>query len=118
MTLPNPTAAQKLGFLTIGPNVFFDLSSISTSIIPFNPKKSIFAASILGSFRDSTGAKFGDGLLTAQLPKGATSGSTSYSVSITATAVPTPALLPGVIGLGMGILRKRKQEMAAANAEA
>ncbi len=28
------------------------------------------------------------------------------------TAVPTPALLPGLIGLGMGVLRKRKAEAA------
>lgn len=26
------------------------------------------------------------------------------------TAVPTPALLPGLIGLGLGVLRKRKSE--------
>ena len=43
-------------------------------------------------------------------------GSTSYSMTI--TAVPTPALLPGLIGLGMGMLRKRKKEMAAVSAEA
>lgn len=29
-----------------------------------------------------------------------------------ATAVPTPALLPGLIGLGVGVLRKRKAEAA------
>lgn len=38
------------------------------------------------------------------------SGATSYSLTL--TAVPTPALLPGLIGLGMGVLRKRKKEMA------
>jgi len=41
-----------------------------------------------------------------------------YGITLTAQPVPTPALLPGLIGLGMGVLRKRKKEMAAANAEA
>ena len=32
------------------------------------------------------------------------------SFSTTVTAVPTPALLPGLIALGAGVLRKRKAE--------
>jgi hypothetical protein len=38
-------------------------------------------------------------------------------VGETPTAVPTPALLPGLIGLGLGVLRKRKAQMAAASKE-
>jgi len=34
------------------------------------------------------------------------------------TAVPTPALLPGLIGLGVGVLRKRKAEAAKQTSEA
>lgn len=34
------------------------------------------------------------------------------------TAIPTPALLPGLLGLSMGVLRKRKGEAAEAEAEA
>lgn len=33
----------------------------------------------------------------------------------TAAAVPTPALLPGLIGLGLGVLRKRKQKSSQLN---
>jgi hypothetical protein len=33
----------------------------------------------------------------------------SVEGSVTRTAVPTPALLPGLVGLGAGLLRKRKQ---------
>jgi len=36
----------------------------------------------------------------------------------TATAVPTPALLPGLIGLGIGVLRKRKGNVAEQAIEA
>jgi len=35
------------------------------------------------------------------------------SFSATVTAVPTPALLPGLIAMGVGIMRKRKSEAAA-----
>ena len=39
-------------------------------------------------------------------------------VSVTsATAIPTPALLPGLIGLGFGVLRKRKAAAMALKAE-
>jgi hypothetical protein len=48
--------------------------------------------------------------------KGANNGSQNLDIdnvsvqgSVTSTAVPTPALLPGLVGLGAGLLRKRKQ---------
>jgi hypothetical protein len=34
------------------------------------------------------------------------------NVSVTGDAIPTPALLPGLIGLGFGVLRKRKGQAA------
>jgi hypothetical protein len=36
---------------------------------------------------------------------------------VSVTAVPTPALLPGLIGLGVGMLRKRKAEAAEQTSE-
>jgi hypothetical protein len=36
----------------------------------------------------------------------------SYKGSVTAVAVPTPALLPGLLAMGIGILRKRKAEVS------
>lgn len=36
----------------------------------------------------------------------------------TATAIPTPALLPGLLGLSIGVLRKRKGKAAEAEADA
>ena len=38
------------------------------------------------------------------------------NVSVTATAIPTPALLPGLLGLGVGVLRKRKAAATAVEA--
>jgi hypothetical protein len=48
---------------------------------------------------------------------GDTAGDSSLSLSNatftpTATAVPTPALLPGLVGLGLAAMRKRKQQSA------
>jgi Bacterial pre-peptidase C-terminal domain len=37
-----------------------------------------------------------------------------YRIELTAKAVPTPALLPALLGLGAGILRQRKQQEIAA----
>ena len=40
------------------------------------------------------------------------------NLTVNATPVPTPALLPGLIGLGLGVLRKRKAEAAEQASEA
>jgi hypothetical protein len=44
----------------------------------------------------------------------ADNGGEAFEVAKVNGAVPTPALLPGLLGLGVGILRKRKQQVAAA----
>jgi hypothetical protein len=79
-------------------------------------------------FNSGTGVGTGSGLLTrgadtsqatfdfsTQLPGGPL---TSYSATITAipAAVPTPALLPGLLGLGAAAWRKRQSEDAAVEA--
>ncbi|WP_156518357.1 PTPA-CTERM sorting domain-containing protein [Phormidesmis priestleyi] len=95
-------------FITnIKAGISFDL----TKFIYDNSKSSATFEGIFRSGTDSIAAK--GGLFTSQLTS---FNPASYSGSI--AAIPTPAMLPGLIGLGMGMLRKRKREMAAANAEA
>lgn len=67
-----------------------------------------------GIFTDGT---IGNGELTTQIGG---SGVKSYSTTIIATGqqIPTPALLPGLIAMGVGVLRKRKAEVAAVEADA
>lgn len=48
---------------------------------------------------------------------GAEGGFEEWAVQSPAAAIPTPALLPGLVGLGVGIWRKRKGEQASANVE-
>ena len=95
-------------FITnIGAGISFDL----TKFIYDNIELKADFEGIFRSGTDSIAAK--GGLFTTQLN---ISNPASYSGTI--VAVPTPALLPGLIGLGMGMLRKRKKEMAAVSAEA
>lgn len=50
---------------------------------------------------------------------GAINGSDDYFLSnITVETIPTPALLPGLLALGAGVLRKRKSEMVEESSEA
>ncbi len=66
-----------------------------------------------GIFKSGSFSIAGIGRLTSQTNLGSPS---SYSLSI--TAVPTPALLPGLLGFGVAALRKRKLEAAAVEADA
>jgi hypothetical protein len=92
-------------------NLSFDLTS-ATVVTPGK------LANFVGLFRsDNTILSRASGDLTSQ-GFGKNGVGTSYSLTLAAEPIPTPALLPGLIGLGMGVLRKRKKEMAEATAEA
>lgn len=64
--------------------------------------------SFLGTFF-SNGQTLGGGYLNASR-SGNVAKDGSYQFSLTATPVPTPALLPGLLALGAGVVRKRKSE--------
>jgi hypothetical protein len=100
---------------TPGDDLYFDLSAVLNNgsiSIPGSPLDVLYS-SFRGSFVNATGATLGRGLATIQLPNGQTQGSSSWSMTIRAEAVPTPALLPGLAAFGMSLARKRKQEQAA-----
>jgi hypothetical protein len=96
-----------------GDDLYFDLAQVITSgITPIPGPLDVLFASFRGAFRGADGAILGSGLATIQLPNGQTSGNSSWSMSIVAEPVPTPALLPGLAAFGMSLVRKRKQEQA------
>ncbi|MGV0024925.1 PTPA-CTERM sorting domain-containing protein [Phormidesmis priestleyi] len=101
-------------FITgIGPN------AISFDLTEFIFNKANADAKFSGIFRTATSSILAEnGTFTSQLneSKNITRKISSFSADV--QAIPTPALLPGLIGLGMGVLRKRKKEMAEATAEA
>ncbi|WP_421659398.1 PTPA-CTERM sorting domain-containing protein [Leptothermofonsia sp. ETS-13] len=87
----------------------------------------IINATFSGRFTSSSDFSFLGDLIqtrfrsTNQLPGGGVLQSftlTNNSSSIDLVAIPTPALLPGLIGLGLGVLRKRKSEGAEEVSEA
>ncbi|HEY9698661.1 MAG TPA: PTPA-CTERM sorting domain-containing protein [Trichocoleus sp.] len=50
------------------------------------------------------------GFSAGETMRGGTLISSNFSLDLTATAVPTPALLPGLLGMGVAALRRRKNE--------
>lgn len=94
-----------INFLT-GGSASFDLTN-------FVYNAASGGADITGIFKSGSDSFFGSGTFTSQLGSLTVgNGPSSYSLSLTAnpTPIPTPALLPGLIGLGVAALRKRKAE--------
>lgn len=106
--------------LANGTVLSFDLSEFNDFTLAFPPVGTSNGGTFLGTFRDSNNDSVaGKGILTAQfLGTNDFTGVTSYSASLGAAPVPTPALLPGVIGLGVAALRKRKSNEDASTEEA
>jgi len=98
-------------FMSIQPDLFFNLTQAVVTVGNYSllTKQRPVSVDFTGTFSNALGNFLGSGLLTTQLNvskgKDITSG-----YSITSTAVPTPALLPGLLGLGVAALRKRKSE--------
>ncbi len=85
-----------------GDDVQFDLTSFVYNVASGD-------AMIEGLFQYDGSSFAGSGMFTSQLSTGDPSEINSYSLSITAEPVPTPALLPGLLGFGATLMRKRKQ---------
>ena len=70
----------------------------------------------LASFAVKAGDKFGFAVQTTDNILGR-AGVQISKFDVAPTAIPTPALLPGLVGLGFGVLRKRKAAAMAVEAE-
>ena len=86
--------------------ITFNSYSFKLSSISYFSNNNARGYNLLGAFSDGT---VGSGSITTQLA----SGTTFYSGNL--TAVPTPALLPGLLALGAGVLRKRKADAVEAS---
>lgn len=87
--------------------VNIDFFATSASLVDFDPGVN-FIANINGYFNDGTPGNGGAGVF--KLTKNI-NGDAEFE------AIPTPALLPGLVGMGLAVLRKRKRD-AAEEAEA
>ncbi len=108
----NPSVTDFITGLTLGGvNVAFDLDASGINLFGSIVDATNFniAGPITGTFRAGN-TVIGKGFLGAN-NIGSVGGPIS-SISLTATAIPTPALLPGLVAMGVGVLRKRKAEAA------
>ncbi len=97
--------------LTDGEIVSFDLTNLSLDVT--QNRNTNYALTFEGNFLRASGDVFGFGSITSQFAGNLTVGSTvTRNLSGDITAVPTPALLPGLVGMGLAALRKRKEEGA------
>jgi hypothetical protein len=97
----------------------FDLGTLldPTDDIAFNlativADPSGLAFNVTGFFKDGINLVAGTGQLTIQNTPGL--GVTTFSGFLKTNDVPTPALIPGIAAMGMGLLRKRKKAQEAA----
>jgi hypothetical protein len=107
-TLVAPTSSFFSG-ATVPNGGSFTLTSFNLTELA----NSLFRADIVGNFANGA---LGTGTLTTQDPLFLTSGAT-YSVTLNYAAVPTPALLPALLGMGAAALRKRKGEAVESEQE-
>lgn len=102
---------SNLTFNLLASNAYVGTKSTANGLL------SLFASGPLSGNFQFDGTTLANGTVSANR-SGNIASNGIYGITLTAQPIPTPALLPGVIGLGMGVLRKRKKEMAAASAEA
>ncbi len=99
-------------------DVYFNLDGFTgISPVALPGPLDVLAGSFSGRFVNAVGQVLGDGVASVQLFDGQYTGTSSWSMTIVAgKEVPTPALIPGIAAMGMGLLRKRNkkaQEVAA-----
>jgi hypothetical protein len=96
-------------FIDLGGGLTFDLDASNVNLLGFitNPSKFSIAGPINGVFKQG-GSVVGDGFL------GIASGSNGSTISLFAdsTAIPTPALLPGLVGMGIATMRRKRKQTA------
>lgn len=103
----NGVAGPLTSFFTINPNLRFDLTrATATELVGL-----LAFVEFDGEFKDAFDNVVGSGIFTTQLDTSTSNpDGTSFSFDVSAAPVPTPALLPGLIGVGVAALRKRKSE--------
>lgn len=104
-------SGEVLKFMKINPDLFFDLKKATVTVAAIN-SSGFRAVDVLfeGIFKNNAGVVEGEGFLTTQLNLNTKGLDKPSSYSISSTAIPTPALIPGLLGLGVAALRKRKSE--------
>jgi hypothetical protein len=106
----NPAIANFISGLDLGGGLTFDLDASNVNLFGFIANASDFAIAgpVTGFFKQG-GTVVGKGFLGVNNDDGIS----AISLTTKKEAIPTPALLPGLLGLGAAAWRKRKSEQAA-----
>ncbi|HZG40204.1 MAG TPA: PTPA-CTERM sorting domain-containing protein [Nodosilinea sp.] len=100
------------GLFQDGVSIVIDLNAGSLFGFINNPLDYGFSGILSGLLRAADGdVAVTNGTLSSFII-GAGPGSNQSSIRVSTTPIPTPALLPGLLGLGVGVLRKRKIQLA------
>jgi hypothetical protein len=126
LTLSDVMSGTKSGFLQLfvgaspdfANDVYFNITQIlGGGIAPTPGPLDVVYASFKGNFVNAVGDILGDGNASIQLRDSTMAGSSSWSMTILAQKtpiIPTPALIPGIAAMGMGLLRRKKAQAVAA----
>lgn len=103
------------GFITLEGGLLgtitFDLKNLTNVVfsdIDAGGTQGNFSAGVKGLFQPSGSSNLStlDAIVTFRTNQGGNGG----SIDLTAVPIPTPALLPGLVAMGIGVMRKRKAE--------
>lgn len=100
------------GFQFLGQEAVFNLNAGQATAAFTGLTNFTVSTSIAGSIVNLSGEILGSAEGNLIAFGGGDSPVNSYTLNLTGTEIPTPALLPGIIGLTASILRKRKENVA------
>lgn len=109
---PNLFKLGSLSNFLTGLDVVGGTNNLSFSLLSFVYDKTTGIGKFQGTFADGT-VGLGTFVLGSAItaPPGNPVVTNDFNYTLSVTAVPTPALLPGLIGMGLAALRKRKAEL-------
>ncbi len=123
----DPTPNFLTNFKYLGVNAVLNLlggNEVFHTITPIGPRTLVSTVdfNFIGEIRALAGGrllgKAIGGFSANRTVNGSTTTSSNFSLDLTASPIPTPVLLPGLLALGAGVLRKGKDEVAEEGSEA
>jgi hypothetical protein len=108
LTLPFTGAFDFLRVDNGTDDIVFNITGLGSTSLTSTPDFSTFSANVFGNFvfgGDTTAAKPGSFIVALD---SSDARFTNISIKSSADAVPTPALLPALVGMGIAAVRKRK----------
>jgi hypothetical protein len=107
---PVTSDSMTIEYETLPGDYYLGIGSDDSDALGFDPNGNL--RRIAGN---DSGVEFADGILAGWARGAEKTGGYTIKISTVPTAVPTPALLPGLVGLGLKLMRRRQRENATSN---